>query len=132
MPFRESRNSRSNAGKLEEIVDRTLSYIVEQSGADRSEVIPPLAAAKLGLPLVEILAALMVLEDRGVLRHFYRIYCQAKDVVLGDVVHKEDVAAHLYCKYCDCQHGQDDVDVEVVFRIDRQGLNDLLRKRAVA
>jgi hypothetical protein len=128
----ESPNSKLDQQRLEAFVGQASDYVVETARSGKREIIPSLAAEKLKLSYVETLGVLMVLEDRGLLHHFYRVYCPTSDGSVCDVPDKRDIPALIDCKFCGKEHREADVDVEVVFRIDDENLNHLLRNRAVA
>jgi|ERR1700733_560842 len=132
MQSRESPSSKQDPQGLNKYVSQVLDYVVDRFAQGQKEVIPSLAAEKLKLSSVEILGLFMLLEDKGILQHFYRVYCRNKDAPLCDVADKEDIPEQIPCKFCGDEHGEIDVDVEVVFRINAEKLTDLLRKRAVA
>jgi hypothetical protein len=132
MRSQESLNSKLDQRRLSDFISQALEYVVDTAGSGKREIIPSLAAEKLKLSYVETLGVLMVLEDRGLLHHFYRVYCPASDGSVCDVSDKKDIPALIYCKFCGKEHGEADVDVEVVFRIDDEKLNHFLRNRAVA
>jgi hypothetical protein len=132
MPSRESQKSKVNPRQVNEYVRQALAYAAERAESGYAEIVPTLAAQNLGLSSVEALAVLMVLEDAGALKHHYRIYCRPSDGVLADVESKKDVERLIYCKFCDKNHGEEDLNVELVFRIIPDGLNKLLSDRAVA
>jgi hypothetical protein len=132
MPFRESRDFKKKSPPVESLLKRVLAYVLERAEAGYSEVIPTLAAERLGLPSVEVLGLLMLLEDEGVLRHHYRIYCRSSDGVLADVQTKEEVLRETYCKFCDKNHSEEALSVELVFEIIPNGLKTWMRNRAVA
>jgi hypothetical protein len=117
---------------VEAYLIKALAYVAERTATGQTEVIPSLLASYLRLSSLETLAILMVLEDEGVLSHFYRIYCRSTDGVIGEFKHKKEIPSARYCRFCDSEHSEEASEVEIVFRVNREKLNEILRKRAVA
>lgn len=132
MPFRESQNSGVRSPGIEEFLNRALAYVAQRHEDGYTEIVPVLLAERLGVSSIEALSALMVLEDRGALEHFYRIYCRTSDGVLNDVKTKKEVAEAVYCRFCDRDHTEGQLNVELMFRVVPEALRGLLRTRAVA
>jgi hypothetical protein len=132
MPFRESQEFKTKSRSVDSLLKNLLAYVLERAEGGYSEIIPTLAAERLGLSSVEVLGLLMLLENDGVLRHHYRIYCRAGDGVLADVRTKEEVPRKIYCKFCDKDQNEDTLSVELIFQIMRDGLESSVRNKAVA
>lgn len=113
----QSKKSGAGDARVRSLLEKLKTYVTSRGEPGQHYVIPSLAAEHLGISTVETLGLLMLLEENGLLRHKYRIYCKDKDAVLLEVREQEDLPAQIDCKYCDRKHGESDLYIEVVFEI---------------
>ena len=119
---------RKNPG-LERELQKLQDYIKDQTKGGVDEIVPPLAAEALNLSNLATLGLLVALEDNHALKHKYRVYCKNHDAVLLELDNKDQLPEELYCQYCDSTHDEDDLDIEVIFKIE-PGIQEQIEKSA--
>lgn len=117
MRLRGFENTRKKHPGLEKELQKLQDYVIERIRAGFDEVVPPLAAEAIGLSNLATLGLLMALEDSQVFNHRYRVYCKKSDAVLLEVDDKDELPEELYCPHCNCAHTEEELDIEVVFKI---------------
>ena len=104
--------------KLSQALDALSEYISRQRLRGQSEIEPYLAAQALGTTEAYTLGLLKLLEDGGLLKHSYNIYCARQRTFLTSVQDVSDIPSVISCRYCDVEHcNPDDFEVELVFKV---------------
>lgn len=103
---------------LSQKLDSIAEYIVDQRARGAGEVEPELAARATRTTEATALGLLMLLEDEGLLKHVYNIYCSRTRSFLESVTDKRQLPRALRCRFCDAEHSDpDDLEVELAFQI---------------
>jgi hypothetical protein len=133
MRFLELENIKLRYPRLSRKIEALATYIGHELDEGRTRIVPALAAVALGQSEAETLALLMLLEDAGILDHRYELVCRQTNSVLASVSTLDEVEGSfpLYCPLCGCEHGPDNVRVELVFEV-KQSLSQGFRHHAVA
>jgi hypothetical protein len=113
----ESKTSITSNRRIRALVESLRAYVEERLKEGSHVVIPSVAAQYLGISTPETLGLLMVLEKEGLLSHRYRLYCKSNDTVLFETANRSSLPVDPYCKFCDRDHDEDELEVEVVFEI---------------
>jgi hypothetical protein len=99
-------------------LDALAGYIADLQARGADEIEPALAARFLGTTEAAALALLMLLEEEGLLKHVYNIYCSRTRSFVESVDEKSEVPRALWCRLCDAEHADpDDMEVELAFRV---------------
>lgn len=133
MPFQKLENIKARHPKLSHQLDSLAAYIAGQIDRGSKEIEPALASQSLHLREIEVLALLMLLEEAGIVRHAYNIYCARQGTLLETVNEKREVPRVIYCKYCDKDHREpDDFEIELIFQTLEQASEPLRHNVAVS
>jgi hypothetical protein len=100
---------------VSELLDRIGNYIEAQIGSGQEYIIPKLAAAGLGLNDGEAFVLLEMLAEAGILRRVYNVYCRKHNALLATVETLEALDEVSHCDYCDVDHDQSELKVEIAF-----------------
>ena len=112
-----SKSSITSDEHVKALTNKLRTYIEQSLRAGRHVIIPSVAAGHLGLSTPETLGLLMVLENEGLLQHKYRLYCKLNDAVVFETTDQRSLPVNPYCKFCDCNHNENELDIEVVIEI---------------
>jgi len=104
----------STLAPLIEQLDSYLTWLVEHNV---TEVIPRVAAAKLGISEADALALLGLFLEAGLVKPRYDLVCTVTKSVLGSYYSRDEIPDDAECRLCDRQHDADELRVELVFEI---------------
>jgi hypothetical protein len=118
MPSAEFENIKKEHPRLSSLLDGLATYIAQQLGRGREEIVPSLAAASLQISEAEALGLLMLMDRAGLLTPIYNVYCKANGTFLVSVEKKEELPEAIYCRYCDREHcDAEELEIELAFRV---------------
>jgi len=120
MPSRELENFNKRNPRLAPLVQKLEEYLRWLAEQGISEVIPRVAAAKLGISEADTLGLLTLFQDAYLVKPRYDLVCKATSSVLGSFYSLDDVPDQAECQFCDKDHDADDLRVDLVFEISHQ------------
>jgi hypothetical protein len=98
-------------------------YLQWQKDRGVKEIIPRVAAAKLGISEADTLGLLTLFEDASLVKHRYDLVCATSDGSIESFDSLDEIPDELYCRFCGDQHCSDDLRIELVFEIDGHAAN---------
>jgi hypothetical protein len=110
--------------RLQELVGKVVSYLKDRPAED--DVVPKFIAKAINESEVSVFTALRFLEERGLAKEWFAVFCGTTDVPLGRFDTLQDIPKELVCEVCDEQHCLVDhtCKVEVVYTVNRERLAD--------
>ena len=119
--FKGKTRSSDTSPRLETLVEKVTEYIRKQPHlASDTEFRPPMVSVAIGESELAVLAAFSVLEDAGIARHHYGLYCSSTNSPIEVYDSREEIPARAPCELCDRTHSLDkrSMWVEVFFTVD--------------
>jgi hypothetical protein len=110
------RAKRNNPG-LAVLLDGLGRYILAQTQAGQTFIVPKLAAVALRLNDGEAFVLLELLARVEVLERVYNIYCRQSEALIQTVESLEPLDDDSYCDFCGGNHDISQLRVEVAFRV---------------
>jgi hypothetical protein len=98
-------------------IQQVREYVEWQKERNVHEIVPRVVAVKLGTSEADALSLLMLFEDAGVLKHKYELICVSNSATIASYDSLEEVPNEHECRYCDREHGGDELRLELVFEI---------------
>jgi hypothetical protein len=117
MPSKKLEAYSSDHPSLAPFIQKLDEYIHWLRGQGITEVVPRVAAAKLGLSEADALALLSVFREAGFVRPRYDLICRRTKSTLASFYSVDEIPDELHCQECGEDHDGDDVRVELVFEI---------------
>lgn len=117
MPSKKLEAYSSSHPSLASFIQRLEEYIQWLREQGITEVVPRVAAAKLGLSEADALALLTIFRDAGLVRPRYDLICRRTKSTLASFYSVDEIPNEVHCEECGQDHDGDDVRVELVFEI---------------
>lgn len=104
--------------RLRSLLDKVVSYLKDNGNDD--EVVPKFVAKAIDESEISVITALRFLEQAGVARQWYGIFCKTTDVPLGRFASLSEIPEEFSCEICDEQHCfvEDTCKVEILYTVD--------------
>lgn len=108
--------------RIEALLGKVVAYLKSRPKED--EVVPKFIAKAIGESEVSVITGLRFLEEAGVAKQWFAVFCGTSDVPLGRFPTLEDIPEEFRCDICDEQHCLADrtCKIEVLYTIDREKL----------
>lgn len=116
MPFPKLERVKAKHREASELLERMAAYIRHQVESGQEFVTPKLAAAAIGVNKGEAFVLLKMLEEAGLLRQQFNVYCRNQGILLKSVDTLDDLDKIQRCDFCDKQHHSNEFEVEIAFR----------------
>lgn len=122
----------ASSSRLNAIIHKVVVYL-KQNAAD-DYVVPRFAAKSIGEPEVSVITALRLLEERGVTRQRFGVFCGRTSVPIATFDDLKEIPSQIYCEICDEEHTQSDrsCKVEVFYTVNRKELDRVSTAEAAA
>jgi hypothetical protein len=102
---------------LAPLVEQLRQYIEFQRGRNVREVVPRVAAVKLGTSEADILGLLLLFEEAGYVKPRYDLICARNGAVITSAASLKYLPDEPECKFCGEAHDGEDLEIELVFEI---------------
>ena len=118
--------------RLESLVLRVAQYLESHPSDD--EFAPKIIGAALSESELAALTALSILEERGITKHHFGVYCARTGVPLESYDDLQHMREELYCEICDRDHvtTSHNCKIEIYFTVDRGRLGQFLSSALAA
>jgi hypothetical protein len=117
MPSKKLEAYSSSHPSLAPYIQKLEEYIQWLREQGITEVVPRVAAAKLGLSEADALALLSIFRDAGMVRPRYDLICRRTQSTLASFYSLDEIPDEVHCEECGQDHDGDDIRVELVFEI---------------
>jgi hypothetical protein len=108
--------------RIQSLLTAVVSYLLYRPAED--EVVPKFLAKALNESEISVMTAMRFLEQAGVAKQWFGLFCSETDVPLGRFAALQDIPKEIRCVDCDEQHSlaENTCKVEVFYTIDRKKL----------
>jgi hypothetical protein len=120
--FKSNRDPLKASARLAAITRNVIDYIAAHS--DQEQFFPQILATALGESELAVLAALQVLDEKGVVRPRYGLYCARDSAPIEIYDSRSEIPSEANCEICDRELNLDEetMYVELFFVVDRSAL----------
>jgi hypothetical protein len=112
----------SSSPRLDQLIYRVVGYLKSRPSDD--EILPKIVGKAIGESEISVATVMRILEDRGVAKHHFGVYCGKTHVHLASLDDRPLPPSSIYCEVCDEDHchAEEDCKVEVYYTIDEEKL----------
>lgn len=109
--------------RLRSLLEKVVAYL-KSKGADE-EIVPKFVARAIDESEVSVITALRFLEQAGVTKQWYALFCKSTDVPLGKFPTLQQIPADVPCGVCDEEHclREGACKVEIIYTFDPKKLD---------
>jgi len=126
------KRSSPSSPQLNALVNKVAVYLRSRAADD--QIVPKIVGKAIGETEIRAFTALRVLEELGIVRHHFGLYCGKKGIPLKSIDDLSQLPTEIYCDACDEDHCESDGEykVETYYTIDPVKLAQFKERKVAA